>query len=28
MLTKDITANMGQLGARTLRDLPQPFALA
>ena len=27
VLTKDLTANMGQLGARTLRDLPQPFTL-
>jgi L-lactate dehydrogenase (cytochrome) len=27
LLTKDLTANMGQLGARTLRDLPQPFTL-
>ncbi|MGA9254470.1 MAG: alpha-hydroxy acid oxidase [Roseobacter sp.] len=28
ILIKDITANMGQLGAKTLRDLPQPFTLA
>ena len=27
MLTKDIAANMGQLGARTLADLPEPFTL-
>lgn len=27
LLTKDLTANMGQLGARTLRDVPQPFTL-
>ena len=28
MLRKDLAANMGQLGARTLRDLPAPFTLA
>ncbi|WP_187432004.1 L-lactate dehydrogenase [Roseobacter fucihabitans] len=27
MLSKDLIANMGQLGARTLRDLPTPFRL-
>ena len=27
LLTKDLTANMGQLGARTLCDVPQPFTL-
>ena len=27
ILTKDMIANMGQLGARTLKDLPKPFAL-
>ena len=25
MLAKDLEANMGQLGARTLKDLPKPF---
>ena len=25
MLTKDLEANMGQLGARTLKELPKPF---
>ena len=28
ILTQDMIANMGQLGARTLKDLPAPFALA
>lgn len=27
LLAKDMIANMGQLGAATLRDLPQPFGL-
>ncbi|MEM6372736.1 MAG: alpha-hydroxy acid oxidase [Pseudomonadota bacterium] len=27
LLKADLTANMGQLGARTLRDLPEPFTL-
>lgn len=27
ILTKDIEANMGQLGAKSLADLPQPFVL-
>jgi hypothetical protein len=25
MLAKDLSANMGQLGAKTLSDLPKPF---
>jgi L-lactate dehydrogenase (cytochrome) len=28
ILSADLVANMGQLGARTLRDLPKPFKLA
>ena len=28
MLTKDLVANMGQLGMRSLRDVPTPFDLA